>query len=141
MSGPSGNDLFVAELLRGSLDHCVKCTICETACPVSNATPLFPGPKYEGPQSERYRIADEPSVDASVDYCSGCGICSLDPGITETPMQRELRSREFPDRERFIRVYEEGTSRNPDDVAAAIGELSLRDPRSLNGKTLRVGAL
>ena len=62
--------------LRGSLDHCVKCTICETACPVSNATPLFPGPKYAGPQSERYRVAGEPSVDASVDYCSGCGICS-----------------------------------------------------------------
>ncbi len=69
-------DVFVAELLRGSLDHCVKCTICETACPVSNATPLFPGPKYAGPQSERYRVSDEPSVEWSVDYCSGCGICS-----------------------------------------------------------------
>ncbi|MGA8337422.1 MAG: 4Fe-4S dicluster domain-containing protein, partial [Solirubrobacteraceae bacterium] len=65
------------ELMRGSLDHCVKCTICETQCPVSNVTPLFPGPKYAGPQAERYRIADEPSVDASVDYCSGCGICSM----------------------------------------------------------------
>jgi glycerol-3-phosphate dehydrogenase subunit C len=64
------------ELLRGSLDHCVKCTICETACPVSNVTPLFPGPKYAGPQAERYRVADDPSVDRSVDYCSGCGICS-----------------------------------------------------------------
>ena len=64
------------ELLRGSLDHCVKCTICETACPVSNATPLFPGPKYEGPQAERYRLHGEYSVDASVDYCSGCGICT-----------------------------------------------------------------
>jgi len=64
------------ELLRGSLDHCVKCTICETACPVSNVTPLFPGPKYEGPQAERYRVQGEPSVDASVDYCSGCGICT-----------------------------------------------------------------
>ena len=63
--------------MRGSLDHCVKCTICETQCPVSNVTPLFPGPKYAGPQAERYRIADEPSVDASVDYCSGCGICSM----------------------------------------------------------------
>lgn len=63
-------------LLRDSLDHCVKCTICETACPVSNATPLFPGPKYVGPQAERYRIADEPSVEWSVDYCSGCGICT-----------------------------------------------------------------
>jgi glycerol-3-phosphate dehydrogenase subunit C len=64
------------DLLRGSLDHCVKCTICETACPVSNVTPLFPGPKYEGPQAERYRVQGEPSVDASVDYCSGCGICT-----------------------------------------------------------------
>ena len=64
------------ELLRGSLDHCVKCTICETACPVSNVTPLFAGPKYTGPQAERFRVADEPSVEASVDYCSGCGICS-----------------------------------------------------------------
>ena len=64
------------ELLRGSLDHCVKCTICETACPVSNVTPVFGGPKYTGPQAERYRVADEPSVETSVDYCSGCGICT-----------------------------------------------------------------
>jgi glycerol-3-phosphate dehydrogenase subunit C len=64
------------ELLRGSLDHCVKCTICETACPVSNVTPLFPGPKYVGPQAERYRVKGEPAVEHSVDYCSGCGICT-----------------------------------------------------------------
>jgi glycerol-3-phosphate dehydrogenase subunit C len=69
-------DLVELAMLRGTLDHCVKCTICETACPVSNVSPLFPGPKYAGPQSERYRVADEPSVDRSVDYCSGCGICS-----------------------------------------------------------------
>ena len=67
---------MLEELLRGSLDHCVKCTICETACPVSNVTPLFAGPKYTGPQAERYRVADEPSVETSVDYCSGCGICT-----------------------------------------------------------------
>ena len=65
-----------AELMRGSLDHCVKCTICESACPVAAVTPLFPGPKYEGPQAERFRT-HEPSVDASLDYCSGCGICTL----------------------------------------------------------------
>lgn len=69
-------DLVEVAMLRGTLDHCVKCTICETACPVSNVSPLFPGPKYAGPQSERYRVADEPSVDVSVDYCSGCGTCS-----------------------------------------------------------------
>jgi glycerol-3-phosphate dehydrogenase subunit C len=71
------SDALEHELLRGSLDHCVKCTICETACPVSNVTPLFPGPKYAGPQAERYRVADEPSAEWSVDYCSGCGICSM----------------------------------------------------------------
>ena len=63
------------ELVRGTLDHCVKCTICETACPYSRATPLFPGPKYVGPQAERFRVSGI-SPDASVDYCSGCGICT-----------------------------------------------------------------
>jgi glycerol-3-phosphate dehydrogenase subunit C len=63
------------DLIRDSLDHCVKCTICETHCPVSQVTPSFPGPKYAGPQAERYRGAGA-SVDASVDYCSGCGICT-----------------------------------------------------------------
>jgi glycerol-3-phosphate dehydrogenase subunit C len=61
--------------IRSSLDHCVKCTICESFCPVSQVTPLFPGPKYVGPQGERYRGVG-PSPDASVDYCSGCGICT-----------------------------------------------------------------
>ena len=65
----------MTELVRDSLDHCVKCTICETACPYSRVTPLFPGPKYVGPQAERYR-GTGPSVDFSVDYCSGCGICT-----------------------------------------------------------------
>src|SRR5919108_685748 len=71
-----GHDVLGALLMRESLDHCVKCTICETFCPVSNVTPLFPGPKYCGPQAERFRIEDEPSPDASLDYCSGCGICT-----------------------------------------------------------------
>jgi glycerol-3-phosphate dehydrogenase subunit C len=65
------------EHLRDSLDHCVKCTICETVCPVSNVTPLFPGPKYAGPQAERYRVLNQPSVEWSVDYCSGCGLCTM----------------------------------------------------------------
>jgi glycerol-3-phosphate dehydrogenase subunit C len=71
-----GHDVLGALLMRESLDHCVKCTICETFCPVSNVTPLFQGPKYSGPQAERFRIDDEPSADSSVNYCSGCGICT-----------------------------------------------------------------
>ena len=69
-------DVLGSLLMRESLDHCVKCTICETFCPVSNVTPLFPGPKYVGPQAERFRVHDEPSSDASLDYCSGCGVCT-----------------------------------------------------------------
>lgn len=61
-------------LARASLDHCVKCTICETQCPVSRVTPLFTGPKFVGPQAERFRNGE--SVDQSLDYCSSCGICT-----------------------------------------------------------------
>ena len=72
----SAGEGVLFDLMRDSLDHCVKCTICETFCPVSNATPLFPGPKYVGPQAERYRARGEPSADHSLDYCSGCGVCT-----------------------------------------------------------------
>jgi glycerol-3-phosphate dehydrogenase subunit C len=76
MAVHDGTDVLGTLLMRDSLDHCVKCTICETFCPVSNVTPLFPGPKYSGPQAERFRVEDEPSADQSVNYCSGCGICT-----------------------------------------------------------------
>lgn len=61
-------------LARTSLDQCVKCTICETQCPVLAATQNFSGPKYVGPQAERFRHGF--SVDKSLDYCSGCSICT-----------------------------------------------------------------
>ncbi len=61
-------------LARASLDACVKCTICETMCPVAAVTDLFPGPKFVGPQAERYRHGQ--SVDHSIDYCSSCGTCT-----------------------------------------------------------------
>jgi glycerol-3-phosphate dehydrogenase subunit C len=66
--------------VRLTLDHCIKCNVCTTACPVAAVTPLFPGPKYVGPQGERFRVelSEEPvlSPDKSVDYCSGCGVCT-----------------------------------------------------------------
>jgi len=60
-----------------TLDQCIKCNICVTACPVAAATDLFPGPKYEAPQGGRFRMADQPTPDLSVDYCSGCRACNL----------------------------------------------------------------
>ncbi len=60
-----------------SLDQCIKCNICVTACPVAAVTDLFPGPKYAGPQAGRFRMPDQPTPDISADYCSGCRICNM----------------------------------------------------------------
>lgn len=60
-----------------TIDQCIKCTICTTACPVAAVTDLFPGPKYEGPQAARYRMPGQGSPDHSVDYCSGCRVCNM----------------------------------------------------------------
>lgn len=85
----------VQALIRDSLDHCVKCTICETHCPVAAATPLFPGPKYVGPQAERYRDLDGPSPDQSLDYCSSCGICTqvCPQGVKIAEINSQARAR------------------------------------------------
>jgi glycerol-3-phosphate dehydrogenase subunit C len=58
-------------------DLCIKCNICTSACPVAAVTDLFPGPKAVGPQAQRFRHPALPSPDKSLDYCSGCGVCSL----------------------------------------------------------------
>ena len=60
-----------------TIDQCIKCNICTTACPVAAVTDLFPGPKYEGPQAGRFRIPSQPAPDHSVDYCSGCRVCNM----------------------------------------------------------------
>ena len=60
-----------------SLDECIKCNICTSYCPVSALTDKFPGPKYVGPQAQRFRELGQPhSPDHSVDYCSGCRVCN-----------------------------------------------------------------
>lgn len=60
-----------------SLDECIKCNICTSYCPVSAVTDKFPGPKYVGPQAQRFRENGQPDTpDASVDYCSGCRVCN-----------------------------------------------------------------
>jgi glycerol-3-phosphate dehydrogenase subunit C len=71
-----------------SADDCLKCNVCNTVCPVARVTDLFPGPKYVGPQAQRFRLATlvppqsaasprDESPDHTVDYCSGCGMCTI----------------------------------------------------------------
>lgn len=62
--------------LERSLDYCIKCNICSSNCPVSAVTDKFPGPKYVGPQAQRFRHERQESPDESVDYCSGCRVCN-----------------------------------------------------------------
>ena len=60
-----------------SLDECIKCNICTSYCPVAAVTDLFPGPKFVGPQAQRFRENGQPHTpDHSVDYCSGCRVCN-----------------------------------------------------------------
>ena len=70
-----------------SADACLKCNVCTTVCPVARVTDLFPGPKYVGPQAQRFRLGTSlspgsgvlsvvASPDRTVDYCSGCGLCT-----------------------------------------------------------------
>lgn len=60
-----------------SLDECIKCNICTSYCPVSAVTDRFPGPKFVGPQAQRFRENGQPTTpDSSVDYCSGCRVCN-----------------------------------------------------------------
>ena len=69
-----------------SAEDCLKCNVCNTVCPVARVTDLFPGPKYVGPQAQRFRLATllpqgtavarVATPDVTVDWCSGCGLCT-----------------------------------------------------------------
>jgi glycerol-3-phosphate dehydrogenase subunit C len=60
-----------------SFDHCIKCTFCNVYCPVARTTPLFPGPKQDGPDAERLRIKNPLLIDESVKYCTNCKRCEI----------------------------------------------------------------
>jgi len=82
-------------------DRCIKCNVCNTVCPVSAVTDLFPGPKYEGPQGQRFRAGlDDGSPDASLDWCSGCGLCTqaCPEGVMIAEINTVARSRLVDDR-------------------------------------------
>jgi glycerol-3-phosphate dehydrogenase subunit C len=57
------------------MDSCTKCGICQVYCPVAAVTDRFPGPKYTGPQAQRFRIIEQVR-EAAPALCSGCGVCT-----------------------------------------------------------------
>ncbi|MBI5843305.1 MAG: anaerobic glycerol-3-phosphate dehydrogenase subunit C [Deltaproteobacteria bacterium] len=60
-----------------SFDHCIKCTVCTAYCPVARVTPLYPGPKSSGPDTERLRIKNPELVDDTLSYCTNCKRCEI----------------------------------------------------------------
>jgi len=63
------------EATLSTMDHCTKCGLCQMYCPVSAVTERFPGPKYTGPQAQRFRIIEQVRESAPA-LCSGCGVCT-----------------------------------------------------------------
>lgn len=60
-----------------ALDNCLKCSVCNTACPVYAAHPEYPGPKHLGPELERMRLEGLDADTSAVEYCLGCHRCDL----------------------------------------------------------------
>ncbi|STV87578.1 Anaerobic glycerol-3-phosphate dehydrogenase subunit C [Klebsiella michiganensis] len=58
-------------------EHCIKCTVCTTACPVSRVNPRYPGPKQAGPDGERLRLKDGALYDEALKYCINCKRCEV----------------------------------------------------------------
>jgi glycerol-3-phosphate dehydrogenase subunit C len=92
--------------VSATADECLKCNVCNTVCPVMRVTDRFPGPKYSGPQAQRFRLAglevvggehssNPRSPDRSVDYCSGCGWCTTacPAGVKIAEMNNQARAR------------------------------------------------
>jgi glycerol-3-phosphate dehydrogenase subunit C len=93
-TGLSGSEARIPFPPEMSLDQCIKCNICTTACPVTAVTDKFPGPKFVGPQAARFRMAGQATPDFSVDYCSGCRVCNMvcPTGVKITEMNARARA-------------------------------------------------
>jgi glycerol-3-phosphate dehydrogenase subunit C len=59
------------------LDCCVKCTDCNSACPVMRVMPRFPGPKALGPDLERIRKEGIACDTPWLGYCTLCNHCTM----------------------------------------------------------------
>lgn len=67
------------EFARASLDHCVKCTICETVCPVRGGDPAVQRAQVRRPAGRA--VPQRRTRRPLLDYCSSCGACTLAASI------------------------------------------------------------
>jgi glycerol-3-phosphate dehydrogenase subunit C len=60
-----------------AIDNCLKCSVCNAACPVYSAHAQYPGPKHLGPELERLRCEGVAADTVWLEYCLGCHRCDL----------------------------------------------------------------
>jgi glycerol-3-phosphate dehydrogenase subunit C len=60
-----------------AVDNCLKCSLCNTVCPVLAVHPQYPGPKRLGPELERLRREGILTDTEWLEYCLGCHRCDL----------------------------------------------------------------
>lgn len=71
-------DIQLYQISENDLEKCLKCSICNAYCPVSDATPLYPGPKWAGPDGERHRMKDASYYDDhTMKMCLNCKRCEV----------------------------------------------------------------
>ena len=122
-----------------TMDHCTKCGICRAYCPVAAVTERFPGPKYAGPQAQRFRMIDAGGEQSSM-LCSGCGVCtSVCPnGVAVTDIITIARARaigadgNLPLRQRLLN--------RPDTIGRVLGGIPALANAILGNRLLRAAA-
>jgi len=60
-----------------AIDNCLKCALCNAACPVYGVHAQYPGPKHLGPELERLRCEGISADSMWLEYCLGCHRCDL----------------------------------------------------------------
>lgn len=61
--------------MNATFDDCLKCTVCTAACPLTEVSDTYPGPKGAGPDTERYRLKDSSYYDEILAKCLNCKRC------------------------------------------------------------------
>jgi glycerol-3-phosphate dehydrogenase subunit C len=112
--------------VSATLDECIKCNICTSYCPVAAVTDKFPGPKYVGPQAQRFRENGQPRTpDHWVDYCSACRVCNdvCPTGVKIAEINARAKAQMFHDHALPLRNRVRNQLLGRNEVLGKIGSL------------------